>query len=74
MRKPVYWIVTVSPTFGIGPLPSELVVLVTPMIALVAVNARDVEVVKVVVDTRRGRWESCLWKTLNMYASSGRSE
>lgn len=41
-KKPVYSMVTVSPTLGIAPFPSLRIVLVTPMIA--AVDLKDLVV------------------------------
>jgi hypothetical protein len=68
-KKPVYLMVTVSPTLGTGPLPAEIVVFVTPMVALVVEKVRDVVVVEnVAVESRCGSCENCLWKMENMYA------
>ena len=62
--------VTVSPTLGIGPLPSAVVVLVTSMIAFVVVKVRDVveeSLVRVLVHRRCG---NCRCRRENMYARS----
>ncbi len=40
----MYAMVTLSPTLGIGPLPSLIMVLVTPMIAAVREKLRGVDV------------------------------
>ena len=44
--------VTLSPTLGIGPLPSLIIVLVTPMIAAVREKLRGVDVESVLILVR----------------------
>jgi hypothetical protein len=55
-KKPVYSIVTVSPFFGIGPVPSARTVLVTPMIADVREKLRLADGNVILVGDRAVRW------------------
>jgi hypothetical protein len=48
----VYAMVTLSPTLGTGPLPSLIIVLVTPMIAAVREKLRGVDVESVLILVR----------------------
>ena len=48
----MYAIVTLSPFWGIGPLPSLIIVLVTPMIAAVREKLRGVDVESVLILVR----------------------
>ena len=51
-KYPVYAMVTLSPTLGIGPLPSLIIVLVTPMIAAVREKHRGLDVESVLILVR----------------------
>ena len=54
-NQPVYSMVTVSPFLGLGPLPSEIVVLVTPILMAVVWKSEELVVLGVMERVREIR-------------------